>query len=190
MLKANHALAAGVGVLALASGSALAAAGDLVSVPDGDDTPVVLDIAQLDVQQNKDKRLQAKFIFSEAFKAQTLAANGGPPGSICLRVYIGTTPSSHSPQYLACAGPAGTHFRGSLYKDSTAGDALKRVGPVAVTHPNATTLILRFTPTAIGKPKTLRFAGEATQQVGCPQPRGCLDRVPNSVRTRSFTLAA
>jgi hypothetical protein len=187
-------LAAALFGLSVVGHSALAAPGGLVSVPDGDDTPVVLDISQLDVQQNKDKRIQAKFSFYESFSASDLAAARGTPGSVCLRVYTGTTvPSSQPPQFLACvtATASGKRFRGTVLKETAdTGNALKRAGALTVTHPDSHTLILRFTPAVIGSPKTMRFAGEATQQAGCPQPQGCFDRVPNSVRTRAFTLAA
>lgn len=181
-------LSAGVAVVAVAV--AVAAPGDPVTVADGDDTPVILDIQKLVVQQNKDARIQAKFSFYEPFSAADLVGDSGPPGSVCLRISVKTTPSSQPPEYLACvtADSQGVRFRGNVLREVAGGGPPRRVGAASVTHPTTHMLIVRFSPAVIGKPKRLRFAGEATQQVGCPGPRGCFDRAPNSVRTRGFDL--
>jgi len=181
-------VAAGLSAAALAAG-VLASSGiaaTTATVRDASDTPVVLDLQSASLTP-RGSRLEAKLSFYDDWSAADLIAPSGPPGSICLDVWTKRTPGQDGPDFLVCAtARSATRLTANVLKDN--GDGLPARADSATVGVSGRTLTLRFRPAAIGSPRRLRFAAEATQTLGCKRPRGCVDRAPNGSRTGSLTL--
>src|SRR5256885_1828358 len=156
------------------------------TVRDASDTPVVLDLQSASLT-TRGSRLEAKVSFYDDWSAADLLASSGPPGSICLDLWTKRTPGQDSPDFLGCAtARTATRITASVLKDT--GDGLPARADSATVSVSGRTLTLRFRPAAIGSPRRLRFAAEATQALGCKRPRGCVDRAPNGSRTGHVAL--
>jgi hypothetical protein len=156
------------------------------TVRDASDTPVVLDLQSASLT-TRGSRLEAKVSFYDDWSAADLLASSGPPGSICLDLWTKRTPGQDAPDFLVCAtARSATRITASVLKET--GDGLPARVDSATVSVAGHTLTLRFRPAAIGSPRRLRFAAEATQALGCKRPRGCVDRAPNGSRTGSFAL--
>ncbi|MTD47079.1 hypothetical protein GKE82_23005 [Conexibacter sp. W3-3-2] len=148
-----------------------------------------IDLRRVQLGKAPDGRLRAAITASEAFTAEDLVAEkGGPPGSICLRLYTVTTEIERSiPEHLACvtADAAGEKLRGSVLKER-ANDLPTRTGTVSVSRSSDTTIVLRFSQSSIGKPASVRFSAEATRP-GCVRT-SCVDAAPTPPKVGTFTL--
>ena len=184
----SAAIAGAAAALSLA-GAALAAPGDAVTVRDADDTPVVLDIARVRLEENRSKRLRATITMYETWTVADLVSASGPSGSICLKLWTTRTPSSEPPNYLVCASPTadGSRLQGVVMRDSGRGPPARTAG-AAVSGPRGKDVVIAFTDRSIRSPARVRFAAEASQAAGCPPPRGCVDVGPDAPRTRAFEL--
>ena len=181
-------VAAGVSAAAVA-GALLASTGlaaTTATVRDASDTPVVLDLQSASLTP-RGSRLEAKLSFYDDWSAADLIAPSGPPGSICVDLWTKRTPGQDAPDYLVCAtARSATRLTANVLKDN--GGGLPARADSATVSVSGRTLTLRFRPAAIGSPRRVRFAAEATQTLGCKRPRGCVDRAPNGSRTGSLAL--
>jgi hypothetical protein len=159
-------------------------------VSDRNDTPVVLDIKTATLRQLRSGRLRLEVDTFNSWANSVLLPSGssGPPGSICLRLWLTRSPGGRPPSYLVCvtARASGRTLRATILRERAGPPA--RVGAAAVDRPSGNAVRVAFSPQRIGSPKSLRFGVEATQVAGCPRPRGCVDRAPNGARTRAFAL--
>lgn len=168
-----------------------------------------LDIVGLRFGAGGDGRLRAVVTMAGAWEnGELLAAGGGPPGSVCLRLYTGADPAAGPPDYLACAtaraaaastaqattptattqAPRPATLRGELLVERPGELPAPTGAIVAVSRPSKRSITLRFSRSAIGRPASVRFVAEATR-AGCPRT-SCSDRLPNAPRTALLRLRA
>lgn len=152
-----------------------------------DARPGAPDITRAQLGLSSDRRIRVALTLSVGWVARDLIANQGPPGSLCVRMWTETRPGAAPPDYLACITPRAdaetTH--GSVMK-TIPGEALQKVASAIVGRTSDRTVTLRFSQTAVGKPKTIRFAAEATKP-GCPRV-SCVDTAPDAPKTATFRL--
>jgi hypothetical protein len=149
-----------------------------------------LDIVRVALGPRADGRLRGEVTMEKAWTTADLRAGSGPSGSICLQLYSKRVPGEDPPDFLVCASPAaeGDELRGRVLRDRSNG-LPRPVGAATVTRPTARTVYLRFDQTAIDRPASVRFAGEAiTRAAKCPKPLGCRDTAPDAPGTRNLTL--
>jgi hypothetical protein len=149
-----------------------------------------LDIVRVALGPRSDGRLRGEVTMEKGWTTADLREGPGPSGSVCLQLYTVRVPGEEPPDYLVCATPApdGEALRGRVLRDRSNG-LPRQVGAATVTRPTARTLYLRFAQTAIRRPATIRFAGEAvTRAAKCPRPLGCRDTAPDAPATRNLTL--
>jgi hypothetical protein len=160
-----------------------------------DDGRGKLDIVRVALGRGANGRLRAEVTMEKPWTTAALREGSGPArpsGSICLLLYTAHVPGDEPPDYLVCATPApeGDELRGRVLRDRSNG-LPRQVGAATVTRPTARTVYLRFGQTAIDRPATIRFAGEAvTRAARCPKPLGCRDTAPDAPATRNLTLRA
>ncbi len=117
-----------------------------------------------------------------------VARDGGPPGSICLRLYTVTTKIETTvPEHLVCvtADADGERLRGSVLKERP-NDLPERMGTASISRSSKKSVTLKFSQTSIGKPATVRFAAEATR-AGCVRT-SCVDAAPTPPKVGTFKL--
>lgn len=175
----------------------------------------LLDIVGLRFGAGGDGRLRAVVTMAGAWEnGELLAAGGGPPGSVCLRLYTEADPGARPPDYLACAtaravaastaqatttttapaptattqAPRPATLRGELLVERPGELPVPTGAIVAVSRPSKRSITLRFSRSAIGRPASVRFVAEATR-AGCPRT-SCSDRLPDSPRTALVRLRA
>jgi hypothetical protein len=145
------------------------------------------DLTRAQLGLTSDRRIRVALTLAAGWVARDLIANQGPPGSLCVRMWTKTTPGAAPPDYLACITPRKdaetTH--GSVMK-TIAGEAPQKVASAIVGRTSDRTVTLRFSQTAVGKPKTIRFAAEATKP-GCERV-SCVDTAPDAPKTATFRL--
>jgi hypothetical protein len=110
-------------------------------------------------------------------------------GSLCLRFYVKTDPSSQAPEYLACATLAadGT-LAGRVLRNSARG-LPRTVGGAFVARPTARTVHFGFDPGLLRNPAELRFSGESVWRgPRCPAATACRDLAPDAPGARKFRL--
>lgn len=166
----------------------------------------VLDIAGVRFGAGPDGRLRAVVTMTGRWSNSALLAGeaGGPPGSVCVRLWTKADASAAPPDHLACAtaqAPATTPATGTTTAPAPAPEATLRgelltevegreprlsAHRVAVTRPTRRTITIRFSQSAIGKPNELRFVVEATRG-GCPRTT-CTDRAPRAGRSALLRL--
>jgi hypothetical protein len=181
------AVAAALAACALAAaGSAPAATGDTVIVPDPVDTAGGLDLTRVQLGRAPDGRLRAALTLAAPWRMRDLPADDGPPGSLCLRMWTTTKDPGTFPDFLLCvtADARGRHMRGALLVERDG--ALQRVTGVVLARSSLRTVVARFAQSAIGRPASVRFAAEATPP-GCPRP-ACVDTAPNAPTVATLTL--
>jgi hypothetical protein len=182
--------AAGLVACALAAAGAAPAAtpGAAVVVRDPVDTGGGLDLTRVQLGRAADGRMRAALTLAAPGRMRDLPADDGPPGSLCVRMWTGAKPPGAFPDYLLCltADARGRHMRGSLLVER--GGALQRVASAAIARSSARTAVARFSLSAIGRPRSVRFAGEATPP-GCPRP-ACVDTAPNAPAVATLTLGS
>jgi hypothetical protein len=166
-----------------------------VTVRDSNDSPVVLDISSVTLESAPNRRLVTHIAMYDRWSARDLLpSGGGPPGSVCLDLWTRADSTARAPDYIACATPSadGRRLLGSLMRDGGHG-LPRRVAHANVILPDRRSVELRFPWAPISgshPPRAVRFAAEAAQAVGCPRPRGCVDRAPNGARSARFVPAA
>jgi hypothetical protein len=152
-----------------------------------DARPGAPDITRAQLGLSSDRRIRAALTLSTGWVARDLIANQGPPGSLCVRMWTVTKPGAAPPDYLACITPREdaetTH--GSVMK-TIPGEAPQKVASAIVGRTSDRTVTLRFSQTSVGKPKTIRFAAEATKP-GCARV-SCVDTAPDAPKTATFRL--
>jgi hypothetical protein len=179
---------------ALLPAAATAAAGDPVVVREGRDARAAgaPDLTRVQLGLAADGRLRAALTLADAWTASTLVARPdaeqpAPPGSLCLRLWTRGATTGVPADHLVCltAGGDGENLRGSVLREGDDG-LLRRVGPATVARSSARTATLRFSQSAVGRPRRVRFAGEATR-AGCPRT-SCVDTAPDAPQTATLVL--
>lgn len=139
-----------------------------------------IDLTRAQLGRSKDGRLRAAITAAQAWTTKDLvAAKGGPPGSLCLRLYtIGTRVEGVVPSHLACvtADKAGKKLEGAVLRERP-NDLPERVALASVSRSSSRTVVVKFSQTSIGRPATVRFAAESTR-AGCVRT-SCVDAIPN-----------
>jgi hypothetical protein len=152
-----------------------------------DARPGAPDITRAQLGLSSDRRIRVALTLSTGWVARDLIANQGPPGSLCVRMWTKTKPGAAPPDFLGCITPRAdaetTH--GSVMK-TIPGEAPQKVASAIVGRTSDRTVTLRFSQTAVGKPKTIRFAAEATKP-GCARV-SCVDTAPDAPKTATFRL--
>jgi hypothetical protein len=152
----------------------------VVRDPAGDVSPAKLDLTRVSVGLGPDGRIRASMTMAAPWVPRDLLSDSGPPGTICLRIWLGgRRPSAGQPNYLVCAtvGADNERLRASVLRERS-GRLPERVVAAAAAKPSARTAVVRFGQTAIGKPKALRFSVE-TAPGGCGR-LACTDTAPDA----------
>jgi hypothetical protein len=150
------------------------------------DVKSALDLTRVAIARGSDGRLRASITLAAAWEGKDLLASSGRPGSLCLKAWTTTAPPDTTPDYLVCvtADDQG-ELRGSILK-ARANKLPERTGGADVSRPSRRTVTLRFSQTAIGRPKTLSVAAEATRP-GCTRG-SCIDLAPDAPKTLTLKL--
>jgi len=160
----------------------------VVRDPAGDVGTGGLDATRVSVGRAPDGRIRASVTMGAPWAPRDLLADSGPPGSICLRAWLGgRRPSASQPDYLVCATVAANNERlkASVFRER-AGQLPERVAGASATKPSARTAVLRFGQSALGRPAVLRFAVE-TAPGGCAR-LSCVDTAPDAPRSARVAL--
>ena len=147
-----------------------------------------LDLARVSVGRAPDGRIRASVTMRAAWTPRDLLSESGPPGTVCLRAWLGgRRPGASQPDYLVCAtvGADNDRLKGSVFHER-AGQLPERVATATATKPSARTVVLRFGQSVIGRPKVLRFAVE-TSPGGC-QRLSCRDTAPDAPKSARLAL--
>jgi hypothetical protein len=148
-----------------------------------------LDISRVSFGRSPDGRLRASLTMKSAWTPRDLLGrDGGPPGSVCLRLWTGSKkPSSSVPDYLVCATVAADNdaLKGSVLEERD-GQLPAAVAGAAVSKPSARTAVLRFGQSAIKRPKVVRFAVEA-RPAGCAR-LDCVDTAPDAPKSARLAI--
>lgn len=147
-----------------------------------------LDVARISVGRASDGRIRASITMAGPWSPRDLLSRSGPPGTICLRAWLGgRRPSASQPDYLVCAtvGADNDRLRGSVFHERE-GRLPERVAAATASKPSARTVVLRFGQTVIGRPKVLHFAVESSPG-GC-QRLSCRDTAPDAPKSARLVL--
>lgn len=148
-----------------------------------------LDVTRVQLSRGTDGRLRGAITASDDWGAEDLvAAKGGPPGSLCLRLYVTSASVERSvPEHLVCvtADASGDKLRGSVLKERP-NDLPQRVAAAAVSRSSKRTVVVKFSQTSIGRPATVRFAAESTRP-GCVRT-SCVDAAPDPPKVGTLKL--
>ena len=177
---------AGLAVLAAAGavGAQTAPETEAVRDPVGDARGP--DIKRASLGRGSDGRLRATITLAAKLKPSDLLSKTGPPGSICLRLWTASTPPDMPADYLVCATAQDEDtMRANVMREDDDGMP-DRTGAASVSLRVSRIFVLRFSQSAIQRPKTIRFAAEATR-AGCPRT-SCADVAPNAPETATFKL--
>jgi hypothetical protein len=176
-------------LLAAAAHGADAPASPTVVKDPADARPGAPDLTRAQLGLSSDRRIRVALTLSKGWVARDLIANSGPPGSLCVRMWTESKPGAAPPDYLACITPREdaetTH--GSVMK-TIPNEAPQKVASAIVGRTSDRTVTIRFSQTAVGKPKTIRFAAEATKP-GCARV-SCVDTAPDAPKTATFRVRA
>jgi hypothetical protein len=182
-----------VGSVAGAHAAVTATPDDPVIVRDpAEGRPGGLELTRVQLARADDGRLRAALTLGRAWRTRDLLGPGeddgppGPPGSLCLRLWTRSEPTAGAPDFLVCmtADASGRDLRGSVLAERE-GD-LVRVAGASLTRSSVRTVVVRFAQSAVGRPATVRFAGEATA-AGCAVVT-CVDTAPDAPATATLTL--
>ncbi len=177
-------------ITALIASVALAATSKAIVLTDErDDVSGALDLTRVSLQRASDGRLRAALSFADKLTPKALLASSGPPGSACIRIWtaVDADPAFTRPDRLACVtARSDDEFRGGVF-EVTGAELPKRVATASVKlTASATSIVLRFTQSSIGRPQRFRFAIESTRP-GCERA-ACIDTVPTGGTARTFRL--
>lgn len=175
-------------VLALSASAPAADTPSPVVVKDAKDAVAgAPDLTRAQIGLASDRRVRFALTLAAPWQPKDLMAGSGPPGSLCVRLWTVTKPGAAPPDFLACITPRAdaetTH--GSVIK-TIPGEAPQKVASAIVGRTSDRTVTLRFSQTSVGKPKTIRFAAEATKP-GCARV-SCVDTAPDAPKTATFRL--
>lgn len=162
--------------------------GATVVVRDARDTRVrgAPDIIRASLGRSSDGRLRAAFSLAADLEISDLRSDDGPPGSLCLRLWTVADPPNEPADFLVCVtAKAANTLRGTVLREDLDGQP-DRVAEAKVRRRGDRVLIVSFSQSAIGRPRRLRFAAEATK-AGCPR-QSCVDVAPQSPRTALLRL--
>jgi len=144
------------------------------------------DVKRVSLGRSSDGRLRATMTLEKKIAPADLLARTGPPGSLCLRLWTKSAPGSLPADYLVCATAKDSKtLQANVLKEDDDGMP-DRAGAASVGIHKDRIVILRFSQSAVGRPDTIRFAGEATR-AGCPRT-SCADVAPNAPGTATFKL--
>jgi hypothetical protein len=146
------------------------AAGDVATAPD---------LTRFALRAVGGGKVRASLTLAAPWKARSLRARTGPPGSLCVRLWTTSDPPDMGPDYLVCATVRadGRRLRGSVLRERP-NQLPERVASAKVTRPSTRTLRLFFAEAALGRPATLEAAAEATR-AGCAAIE-CVDTAPDA----------
>lgn len=155
----------------------------------GDAATGALDVTRVQLGRSADGRLRGVITTSGPWRTGDLVArDGGPPGSLCLRLYTAAgTVEGAVPTHLACvsADRAGRRLRGVVLRERP--NALpERSGTAVVSRASTRSVVLRFSQSAIGRPATVRFAAESLR-AGCIRT-SCVDAAPDGQKVGTLKL--
>jgi hypothetical protein len=150
----------------------------IVKDPKADVKRGKLDIVQASLTRGADGRLRANVTMAGAWVPSDLVASSGPPGSVCMKLWSATAQGDTLPDHLICvtADRDGKELRGAITIERP-GDLPTVTGTVSVSRPTGRTVTLRFSQSAIGKPKSVTFVAESTAP-GCART-SCIDSAPD-----------
>ncbi len=174
-------LTAGVLVVAVGAAVAVAQSTGRVVVTDSrtDAASGAIDLTRVQLERASDGRLRAAVTAAADWTASDLVArDGGPPGSVCLRLYDRSdSVSGVVPDHLVCVTSAdGRRYTGTVLEERP--NALpRRVASARVTRSSRRSVVMRFSQSSVGRPDTIRFSAESTRP-GCARP-SCIDAAPN-----------
>ena len=176
----------------LAAGAVLTAVAFAVSVRDRDDVTVGIDIAKAAGSHNRaaDELVHVVDTYEPFAPADLVAANGRPPGSVCVEIWTTSTPGERQANYEACATPdaKGKAWKGALSRARRRGNPL-RVATIKVEQPSETRLVLRIDPDSIRRPASYRWRTETTTfSKDCKASAGCEDYAPDRPDTAETKL--
>ena len=175
---------------ALVVSAALAATSKTIILTDArGDVSGALDLTRVSLQRASDGRLRAALSFADKLTPKALLASSGPPGSACLRIWTAADadPASMRPDRLACVtARSDDEFRGGVYEVTGAALPKRVAGASVKLTASATSIVLRFTQSSIGRPQRFRFAVESTRP-GCERA-ACIDTAPTGGAARTFRL--
>jgi hypothetical protein len=178
------------GLVLLAGVAAAATAPPSTATDPRDDTAGALDLSRGSLARSGDGRVRLNLTLAESWTGKDLLADGDgrPPGSLCGKLWTAGQPPAAPPDYLVCAtADADGTLRGSILR--VRANALpERSGRATVSRPSERSITLRFAQSAIGRPATLRAAGEATEP-GCRRA-SCTDTVPDAPGVLTLVLRA
>jgi hypothetical protein len=160
--------------------------GGAIVVRDPVDTAGGFDLTRVQLGRAADGRLRAALTLAAPWRMRDLPGDDGPPGSLCLRMWTLTKGPGTFPDRLLCisSDARGRHMRGSVLVERAG--ALQRVAGATLARSSDRTVVARFSQSAIGRPASVRFAGEATPP-GCPRV-ACIDTAPNAPTVATLTL--
>lgn len=145
-----------------------------------------LDIKRASLGRGSDGRLRATMTLAATLKPADLLAQDGPPGSLCVRLWTASRPPDLPADYLVCATAQDDDtLRANVLREDKDG-LPDRVGAAAVSLRSGRIIVLLFSQSALQRPRTIRFAAEATR-AGCPRI-SCADVAPNAPATATFKL--
>jgi hypothetical protein len=183
--------AAVLAVLALPAAAHAAPAKAPIVIRDGtgDVSAKALDLARVSLGRQADGRLRASMTMKSPWAPRDLLGrDGGAPGSVCLRLWLGAKkPSQSAPDYLVCATVAADNdtLKASVLKER-GGQLPAATGPAAVTKASARTVVVRFAQSAVGRPDVVRFGVEA-RSANCNR-LDCLDTAPDAPKSARLAL--
>ncbi len=151
------------------------------------------DLTRVSLKRASDGRLRAVLTFAARISPKALLAGSGPPGSACLRIWTdaGVDTRATPPDRLVCVtARSRDEWRGGVY-EVTATALPERVADASIKRTAShRSVVVRFAQSALGSPRRMRFAVEATRP-GCARP-SCIDTLPDAAGTmrdvRSFVL--
>lgn len=154
-----------------------------------DAPPGRLDLTRAQLGVAADGRLRAALTLSRPWTARDLlapAAHPTPPGSVCLRLWTASSPGAAPPDHLVCISARNAdELRGTVMGRDEDG-RLRRIASATVGRTSERSATVRFAPSAVGRPRTIRFAGDVTTP-GCPRP-SCVDSAPDAPSTGLLRL--
>ena len=122
-----------------------------------------LDIVRVALARATTAACAARSRWRRRGRPPTCATAAGPSGSICLQLYTKRAPGEDPrrlPRLRDARRRSGDELRGRVLRDRANG-LPRQVGAATVTRPTARTVYLRFAQSAIERPASVRFAGEA-----------------------------
>jgi hypothetical protein len=177
-------------VVPLAVVAAFAATSRPVGISDAaNDVSGPLDLIRVALHRSSDGHLQAVLTFAGTISPQALLASSGPPGAACLRIWTdpAADPSAMRPDRLVCVtARSEDELRGGVYQQRGTGPPRRVASPQVRANASRRAFVIRISQSSLGRPATIRFAGETTR-AGC-DATPCIDTAPDAGRVRRFRL--